>query len=199
MSIPVGDRPRRFLDIETTGLDREIHEILEIAIIDERGRTLLHTKVKPERIEMAHPQALEINNYSAAAWADAPRWIEIAADVVDHLRGAVIFGHYVRFDYGFVRYHLKKVEVGTDKLGHHTVDTATLAWEHLVPIGLPWLTLNAICTMLGISNKDAHTALADAQRCRRVYNKLLRAGWLRKLWWGLAWIAWRKRRARKKK
>jgi DNA polymerase-3 subunit epsilon len=38
-----------FLDLETTGLDPRTDEILEIGILDDAGRVLLDSLVRPER------------------------------------------------------------------------------------------------------------------------------------------------------
>ncbi len=180
------EKPRRFVDTETTGLDPDVHEIIEIAIIDEHGNEILHTKVKPQHIETAHPVALRVNGYNEEDWKNAPTWEEIAPAVSEALQGALIFGQNIRFDYEFITRHMKKVDSKLLKgLGYHTIDTITLAWEHLGPCGVKSVSLDRICTFLGISNEGAHTALVDARRCLEVYHLLLRASPLQRLWWRL--------------
>ena len=60
-------KPLCFIDIETTGLNSAIHEIIEIAIIKicpREGTSTYTTKIQPENIQHASPEALEINGYS---------------------------------------------------------------------------------------------------------------------------------------
>jgi len=187
------EKTRRWVDTETTGLDLDKHEIIEIAITDETGNVLVNTKVQPQRIETASEIALQINGYTPEKWADAPMWEDVAEQILTHLEGAVIFGQNVQFDYN----RIKKALIATlgeekcKKLGYHLVDTVTLSWEHLAPYGLKSLSLGAVCEFLGIEHGDAHTALADVQACRKVYHKLLRAGPLRRWWWSMRY-RWRK-------
>ena len=65
------------IDVETTGLDSEKHEILEIGLVIFEGINpykILHThnvKVCPEHIETAQKQALEVNGYTPQDWKDS--------------------------------------------------------------------------------------------------------------------------------
>jgi DNA polymerase-3 subunit epsilon len=59
------------LDAETTGLD-ENAEIIELAVIDELGNTLLNTLVKPTKPIPA--EAIEIHGITNEMVADAPSW-----------------------------------------------------------------------------------------------------------------------------
>ena len=173
---PLRHAPVVFLDTETTGLDPETHEIVEIAIVALDGSVLLNTKVKPVNIEAASPRALEVNGYNEADWAGAPTFDEIKEDVMAALKHKVIVGQNPQFDRNFVVEALSRcgVEKAYRKLKRHTIDTITLAWEHLVPCGLDRLNLGAECEFLGIP-LEAHQALADAQGCRAVYLMTLRA------------------------
>lgn len=57
------DRPLAFTDVETTGLDPHIHEIIEIGLVLVEHKDLtvveeLNLKIKPEHIETATAEAL---------------------------------------------------------------------------------------------------------------------------------------------
>ena len=97
-----------FLDTETTGLDNKRHEIIELAlVIVEDGERIYEKvfKIKPRNIHTAHPKALEINGYDEAIWAkEGFCWSKQACErLMEHLDGAVIIGHNVQFDIGFLR------------------------------------------------------------------------------------------------
>jgi DNA polymerase III epsilon subunit-like protein len=173
-----------FLDTETSGLDPQVHEILEIAIVDPQGEILLHSKIKPQHIESAHPKALEINGYNEADWKDAPSFSELAPNISSLLRDVITAGHNPAFDLGFIKAELSKADPALLKgLGYHLVDTVTLAYEQLSGCGLDRLSLVNVAKFLGIQLDNAHTALADAEACRQVYLTLARAtAWDRFKW-----------------
>jgi DNA polymerase-3 subunit epsilon len=176
---PLRTKPVVFVDTETTGLDPKKNEILEIAIVALDGSVLLNTKVKPVNLETAHPKALEVNGYNDADWADAPTFAEIKDQVIEHLDHRVFVGQNPQFDRNFIVEALDRVgvEKAYRKVDYHTIDTITLAWEHLVPCGIERLNLDAICEFLGVplDRENRHGALADAQAARTVYLMLLRA------------------------
>jgi DNA polymerase-3 subunit alpha (Gram-positive type) len=169
-----------FIDTETTGLYASVHEIIEIAIITEYGDGRVErwsTLIKPKRIEDADPKALEINGYDAdkGKWDDAPTFEEVYES---HLwdkwrRGDIAVGHNIAFDAEFYREECKRIDA-PNLLPFTKIDTVTLAHEHLMPMGLKSLSLDKIRTFLHWSSKGAHTALKDAEDCRKLYWCLLR-------------------------
>ena len=168
-----------FIDVETTGLRPwEGQEIIEIAIITESPNGLVErysTKVQPVRLEFAEAKALEINGYSASGWEGAPCMEEIAGEVYKILRRGIIVGHNVSFDSQFINIELERYGYG--RISYVKVDTMTLAHEHLSPCGLWGLGLKAIRKYMGWSCDGAHTAMVDAEDCRRLYHSLIRRSW----------------------
>jgi len=191
MRMELRKKPLVFMDTETTGLDADVHEIIEIAIIAADGEVLLHTKIKPEHLERASPKALEINGYNEEDWKYAPTFEEVASKIFAHLSGEVVIaGQVVDFDLRFVNASLKRyysklgmepkqIEDTMRAISYHKVDTSTMAFEHLSPLGATSMSLWATCKALGIKNPKAHTALADIETTRQVYYRLLRM-----TWWG---------------
>ncbi|MAG27851.1 hypothetical protein CMI47_20180 [Candidatus Pacearchaeota archaeon] len=169
--IALSDRPLAFVDIETTGLDPLIHEMIEIAVIRE-DREPWVTKIAPEKLYTASLKALEINHYSAEAWKDAPRMVRVISEIQTLLSDCVVVAHNAGFDSSFILKHLREHRV-VKGISHHWLDTATLAYHLLVPRGLESLSLAAICDFLEISNTGAHSALIDAERCQKVFQKLV--------------------------
>lgn len=181
------DKPRAYLDVETTGLDPSVHEIIEFGVCYSDGRPGYNLQVKPLNLDAAHPRALEITGYNDNEWRMAFDPSEAAQRIADALRGYVLVGHNVNFDISFIQALLDRYGINA-RLGHHKVDTITLAYEHLVPVGLKSVSLKNVCLFIGIKPEgDVHRAMAGAARARRVYQKLVRSGWARRLWWGLLW------------
>lgn len=175
---PLKDRPLAFIDTETTGLDPRLQEVIEVAVILEKPDGTLEewcTKVRPTRLETAEPYALKVNGYEAhpELWATAPTFPEIVSELARRLDDTILVGHNVGFDLDFLQEGL--IRAGSKvRLAHRKLDTYTLAYEHLAPEGLESLSLDAVCSFLGISNEGHHTALVDARRCRAVWHTLCR-------------------------
>ena len=176
-----------FIDTETTGLKAGKHEVIEIAILTETPDGEVEewsTKIKPRRIEEAHPKALEINGYAAnsEAWDDAPDLSEVAPIVAEKLRKGTIIGHNPKFDIRFVEAMLKEAGIES-RISHHVVDTVTLAHEHLTPCGIKNRKLDTIRDFFGWSAENAHTAMQDVRDTRYLYHKLIRATPVRRWFW----------------
>lgn len=188
MKVPLNQRLVAFVDTETTGLSPTDHEIIDFACILETrtaGVQEVSFKMKPEHLDRASPKALEVNGYTPEKWERAWNQAEGATAISQALKGAVLIGHNVRFDAGFLNATQERHNI-KERLDYHLVDTVSLAWIHLVPCGLTSLSLENVCRFLNIDNTDAHTALGDARRCREVYRKLQPIGSLSRLRWKLS-------------
>ena len=70
------NRPIAITDVETTGLDPHIHEIVEIGLLLINQRTfkvidMLDIKVRPKHLETASEYALNLNGYRDVDWLGA--------------------------------------------------------------------------------------------------------------------------------
>jgi len=63
------------------------------------------------------------------------------------------------------------------------LDTITLAYEHLNPLGIESMSLDSCRRFFGWSNKNSHTALQDAKDCKRLFYTLLRANRIKRWSW----------------
>ena len=189
--MPQGERPRAFIDTETTGLDPKVHEIIEIAYIVEspEGELLasFETKFKPQNLDVADPKALEINGYDhhPEEWESAPVLDRQHAEVMyDALKDCIMVGHNPGFDVAFLREGMKRAGMDVPwYFGKHIIDTVTLAYVQLVPCGLKYLSMDAIRRFLGWSSLRAHTAMKDVRDAQRLYHTLARATWFDRTWW----------------
>lgn len=173
-------RLRLFLDVETTGLDPHLQEIIEIALVVEEissdpaqvGRILdtFESKVKPLHFGAAHPKALAVNGYTPEGWKDAPTFAEILDTVESFLkRTTCLVGHNVNFDLNFIEAAFRK-EGRKLYLPYHRIDTVTsayMAWGWFAAEDTK-LKLDSLRERLGIPTHEHHSALVDALDCRRV-------------------------------
>ena len=169
-----------FIDIETTGLISGYHEIIEVAVIGD-GFTY-HKKVKPLRLELADSRALAINGYTSREWRTAEEPNVIAEQLATILKGCTIVGHNPNFDMEFIEELLEKYGAKTH-YDYRFIDTITLAYEHLSPCGLESFSLDSCRRFFGWDTAFSHTALQDAQDCKRLFYTLLRANRIKRWSW----------------
>ncbi len=98
------DAPLAIVDLETTGGDPAADRITEIAVSEvERFqvRSQWSTLVNPESTIPGAIQAL--TGITQDMVAGAPRFAQLAAELLERLGGRVFIAHNARFDYGFLR------------------------------------------------------------------------------------------------
>ena len=149
-------------DLETTGVDPETDEILQIAIVNGAGETLLNTYVRPER-HAEWPKAMEVNGITPEMVEDAPRWEDIRTQVEDiFLEAKTIAGYNIK------AFDLKFIDRLSDMLpGAYVFD----AMEEFAPVhgvwnskhqDWKWPKLAEMAERYGVTFR-AHDALADAE------------------------------------
>ena len=174
-----------FIDLETTGLDPERQEIIEIGglivkqiprpgkgpsveVVDE-----FEFKVKPQHLETAEPEALRVNGYNDADWLFASDLGQVMKVVGEKTVGANMVGQNVFFDWGFLQQAFKKTGV-PNKMHHHRIDVITMAFTKLYhDESVQRFFLGALAERFGIKNDRAHSALADIKVTFEIYKKLL--------------------------
>lgn len=173
-----------FVDTETTGLDPNRHELLEVAAIrtSPDGKTIKGTfeaKLRPQHIDTAEKAALEVNKYSAEEWTEEK--CKPPGEIVDALQklavvggGTVLVGQNVAFDESFIKPLFDRFNMKVP-WGYHRIDTVTLAWPlyQNEQSTLDGLSLKKLVTFLGITTDPTHRAMADAMACREVYLRIM--------------------------
>ena len=89
---------------------------------------------------------------------DAPKFYEVAKDIIGLTEGRTIIAHNARFDYSFVREEFKSLGYNFKR---KVLDTVALA-RKLFP-GYRSYSLGNICRELGIVINDRHRAAGDAR------------------------------------
>ncbi len=172
------------LDIETTGLDALVHEIIEVGCVlfsfNVKKKIFeveesFDIKIKPQHIELANPISLKVNGYQESLWTDALTPEKALKKISQKITGRVMVGHNAGFDYSFFNTACKKYGV-VNTLHYHVLDTLSMAYVVLYNnVDATRLSLQYLCDFYGIENKKAHTALADAQATYELFVKLLKS------------------------
>lgn len=174
-----------FIDLETTGLDPEQHEIIEIGCIvarqipqDGRGNELevveeFDLKVKPEHLETSDPESLKINGYNEMDWLFAVDLKNAMEKLAGKTEGAILVAQNVAFDWLFLEKAFVKTGV-RNKMDFHRLDLLSMAYAKLYhDEHAQRFSLRALCEHFDIKNDRAHTALADIRAEYEVYKRLI--------------------------
>ncbi|MEK7113594.1 MAG: 3'-5' exonuclease [Patescibacteria group bacterium] len=166
-----------FIDIETTGLDVRVHEIIEIGCVVTTPELEVvekfELKIKPENIENADPVALKVNHYDPEDWADAIDSKKSMQILASKVKDCIIVGQNVSFDIAFLEYNFNKNNI-KNPMHYHRLDTISIAWAKLHRRqDITHFSLRELCKEFGIKNENSHTGLADAFATYLLYKKLM--------------------------
>jgi ATP-dependent DNA helicase DinG len=166
-----------FIDIEATGLNLALHEIIEIGCVlttpDLKVIEEFELKIKPEQIEKADRVALRVNHYNPKDWESAYSLEKAMKIFYKKVKDCIMVGHNVSFDAGFLQYAFEKNKI-KNPMHYHKLDTISIAWAklHNDP-SFEHFSLHEMCLYFGIKNEHAHTALSDARATYELYKKLM--------------------------
>lgn len=178
VSLPRWGRTLTFLDIETTGLNPLLSDIVEVAAmkVDETTLAVLdmvETRVRPPAGTFLDPEAIALNGFNLDDWLDAPTADQVLPQLRTFLDGSRIVGHNPGFDWAFLRTAFFRFGLAAPDVDCHLLDTASLAWPLLRRGLVPSLSLRELCSFFGISNQGAHRALRDVVRTYQLFLKLI--------------------------
>lgn len=166
------------IDLETSGLDPEKHEILEIGAIvfDDRDFKIYHTleaRIQPTHIDTAEPRALEVNGYNEADWVDA---IPLKT-ALEHLAliasDSTMLAYNVSFDHSFLDKAYKDCDMATP-FAYHRIDILSIAWAKIPHSKVQSWKLRTICSYLNITPESkVHRGGAGATKGFEVYKALM--------------------------
>lgn len=160
------------IDLETTGLDPAVDEIISFAALQIAGGRLLlndvrHQLIRPRR--MPDAQTIRIHGLRSSDLVNAPTLSEAVDGLLDALTGKVLVAHVASVEEGFLEAALKAHGI---RLSNPIVDTAKLAVEVLgrrrPPLPDP-IGLSPLARTLGLPVHRPHHADGDALTTAQVF------------------------------
>lgn len=164
------------LDTETTGLNRW-DEIVEIAVINSDGHTLLSTYVKPANPIPA--EATRIHGITDEMVADAPNFAFVVPSLVNVLTGMNVIVYNAIYDRKML--HQSAEANGLEKTDWKTLSRWWCAMESFAEVygewnsyrqSYKWQSLNTACRHYGMIPSAAHSALGDCLMTLQVCKKM---------------------------
>lgn len=168
-----------FVDLETTGLDEDQHEIIEIGwrLVGPDARTIFRerqAKIYPMYPERITPHTREVNGFSEETWRKEAVSLKDELQIfLAHSYEAILSGQGLHFEEKFLRKAMKEMDLQPNWHYQHA-DTQKIA-QPLYMLGkIKSPSLHDVAPYFGLSEQPKpHRALADAQLSHEVYLKFL--------------------------
>lgn len=156
-------------DVETTGLDSNKDEIIEIGACKIKNSKIVEvfsTFVKPSK--KIPTEITQLTGITDEMVSDAPTINYVLPDFYKFCYGATIVAHNLSFDMGFIQNVAKRFSYN---FNNNTMDTLEMARKKLG--GLKNYKLGTIVEHLGVVLENAHRAVNDATATAKVFIKLM--------------------------
>ncbi len=148
--------PVAVVDLETTGGNMYQDRVTEVALLRfEQGRVTHHQwLVNPEQPISAF--ITRLTGIDDAMVADAPRFADIAPELLPLLRGTLVVAHNSRFDYTFLRHEFRRAGIDFAAPALCTVQLSRRLYPQFFKHNL-----DSIIERFGIETGSRHRALDD--------------------------------------
>jgi DNA polymerase III epsilon subunit-like protein len=164
------DVPFAIIDLETSGLDKGQHRVIEIAVkrITQSGEAIdeISTLINPGNSEVG---PTFIHHIKPDDILDAPRFAEFAPELLSRLSNSIVVAHHAAFEDGFLGAEFARIGKGIKSIP--CVDTLWLARQ---VVDLPNYKLATVLDFFGIPEEDSHTALGDVRLLAKLLPILLK-------------------------
>lgn len=159
------------VDIETTGGNPARDKITEIAVYIHDGYNIIDEFVSLINPECDIPYYIsKLTGITNEMVADAPKFYEIAGDLVRITENTTFVAHNVSFDYNFIRNEFKNLGYNFNREKLCTVRMSRKFFP-----GKKSYSLGNICNELGIKIEDRHRASGDALATTRLLELILKS------------------------
>jgi len=146
------------VDIETTGGRTRLEKITEIAIYQHDGE-----KITGEFVSLVNPERnipyfiTNLTGITNEMVENAPKFYEIARNIIELTEGRIFVAHNAKFDYSFIRQEFKSLGFNFRR---SVIDTVTISRKFFP--GHRSYSLGNICRDLCIPINGRHRASGDA-------------------------------------
>ena len=157
-----------FLILRPRGEVPKTEKITEIAVFFHDGTKVTDewsTLINPEK--SIPPFITGLTGITNDMVADAPRFYEIAKELVERTEGYIVVGHNVKFDYGFIKSEYSRLGYDYQR---ETICTIQLS-KKIIP-GHKSYSLGKLCAEIGIEIADRHRAAGDALATTKLFELL---------------------------
>ncbi|NBX39626.1 MAG: exonuclease [Flavobacteriia bacterium] len=160
--------PFVIVDVETTGGSPKQSKITEIALYKYDGTSITDSYVSLINPEQSIPDFIvRLTGITDSMVKEAPKFYEIARNIMDFCEGAVFVAHNVGFDYGMLRSEFRAL--GYDFRMPHLCTVR--ASRYVIP-GHASYSLGKITEALGIAIEGRHRAGGDALATAKLFEIL---------------------------
>ncbi len=167
--MPLKGKKYAIIDIETTGGLVKRDKITEIAIVLHNGEQIVdrfESLVNPER---SIPEFISrMTGITDEMVSEAPKFYEIARQIIEMTEGAVFVAHNARFDYSFIREEFQRLGYTYSRKQLCTVRLARQVFPDLKKYGL-----DALIRHFGIQVTHRHRAMDDTLATTEVFQYIL--------------------------
>lgn len=171
--LSMNELPLVCIDTETTGRDPAVDRVIEIGCVFFQSGAVTLRKSWLINPECAIPaEATEVHGLKDDDVKDAPKFEEIASELLEVLATAVPVAYNAEFDRDFLMAELGRVDLAAVKLppafrkGVEWLDPLT--WARELQKEEKSKALSEVCERLGIELERAHRATDDAEAAVRV-------------------------------
>jgi DNA polymerase-3 subunit epsilon len=156
------------IDIETTGGNANNNKIIEIAVVIHDGQKVIKSWESLINPETYIPSGItELTGITQSMVADAPKFFEIAKELIEITEDTIFVAHNVRFDYSFIKSAFSDLGYTFTRKQLCTIQLT----KKIFP-SLPSYGLSSISENLMIPNPDRHRAMGDAITTARLLEKI---------------------------
>ena len=157
------------IDLETSGLEPNNARVIEVAMILMNAKGDIHeeyaTLINPGNGEVG---PTFIHHITEEAVASAPRFEEIAGDILKRFENRIVVAHHAAFEDKFLASEFRRAGIKLPPIP--ALDTL---WLSRQVVDLPNYKMQTVLQSYGVEEIDLHTALGDVRALSKILPTLL--------------------------